>query len=155
VDAFGEMLVRRWPPLPYQGPFFDERDEAVVYTINDDRGQRAGECRVVYRWSTCIGDMRPEFCDVWVMSHVWIEPEFRRQGHLRRAWELLTRWYPGIQPAKRGHSLQHVPRLICRRCFWTNTTRQIEQAREGVVPGSDEQPCSLLRSDPWKASEPC
>jgi hypothetical protein len=93
-------LARHWPPpQQYQGPFFDERDDPVEYAIIGEQGQCVGECHVIYNydWTSDYGYC-PILCDMWVMSQVWIEPEFRRQGYLRRAWELLVKRYPGIQP---------------------------------------------------------
>jgi hypothetical protein len=75
--------------------FLDPRQETypIHYAIETDSGCRVGQCWVVWR-----GKFGSSLQDTWVLSKIWIEPEFRRQGWLRNTWETLHSMYDGIQP---------------------------------------------------------
>jgi hypothetical protein len=34
----------------------------------------------------------------WILDWVWIAPPYRRQGLLRKLWEMVSGRYPGILP---------------------------------------------------------
>jgi hypothetical protein len=79
------MKLRRLSP-EITVHFLDQRTETspVHYAIEDDQGRQVGECWVAYR-----GKFGSSLQETWVLSNILVEPEYRRQGWLRRTWETL------------------------------------------------------------------
>jgi hypothetical protein len=63
------------------------------YIITDPEGRALGGFGVRWREYTNTPDC-------WRLEWIWIAPGYRRQGWLRRSWEMVDRNYPGIVPDK-------------------------------------------------------
>jgi hypothetical protein len=68
-------------------------DDGKGYIIADREGRALGG--FVVRWR--------KYTDVphhWALVWIWIAPDYRRQGWLRRTWEMVEGKYSGIIPEK-------------------------------------------------------
>ena len=66
-------------------------DDGIGYILTDEQGRALGGCAVRWREWT---DRSPG----WFLQWIWVAPPCRRQGLLRRTWEMLKGEYGGIFP---------------------------------------------------------
>jgi len=67
------------------------RDDGHGYVFTDEDGRALGGCAVRWREYT---NAAPN----WVLQWVWVVPQYRRRGLLRRAWRMLRERHAGIFP---------------------------------------------------------
>jgi hypothetical protein len=91
------------------------------YIITDREGRALGAFGV--RW-----------CDSkWMLTWVWIAPAYRRQGWLRRAWEMVMSVYPNIKP---DPPFSHAAASFFRSCADISDEMREVAAQHAEQPGA-------------------
>jgi hypothetical protein len=76
----------------YDVPPWDEKEnDGHGYLIVDYEGRALGGTAVCWQeWTNSPA--------CWVLDWIWIAPPYRRQGMMRKTWEMCREKYPGIIP---------------------------------------------------------